>query len=64
MHREAILETLAELDRWKERRLELDEEIAKVERQIAYYESLLREMKREVSPPRVGDLLGALLGSP
>lgn len=60
MRDESILATLSELDRWKERAYELREEMEKVERQVAYYESLLREMKQEVRPARMADLLQAL----
>lgn len=58
--REAILTTLSELDKWRRRRQELKEELEKVDRQVSYYESLAREMKRDVKPPRVADMLKAL----
>jgi hypothetical protein len=67
----AILRTLSELDRWKRRRDELRAEIGflrrwtpaaraeleKVERQVSYYEALTRDMKREVKPAGIADLL-------
>jgi hypothetical protein len=56
----AILEAMAELDRWRERARTLGPEHPNVQRQIAYYEALLREMKRDVRPPRFEDLLRAL----
>jgi hypothetical protein len=59
MSERAILLTLAELDRWKERESELRAELAKVQRQVAYYEALAQDMKREVRPARVSDLLRA-----
>ena len=57
----AILRTLDELDRWKRRELELRAELVKVERQVAYYEALAHDMKRETRPARVGDLLRAFV---
>ena len=62
----AILRTLGELDRWKRRRDELrassmrGAEIEKVERQIAYYQALAEDMKREMRPARTSDLLSLL----
>lgn len=75
MRETAILRTLMELDRWKRRRDEiraqrgfllrrrdptLRAELEKVERQVSYYEALARDMKREVKPAGVGDLLRTL----
>ena len=59
MRDQAILRTLQELDRWKRRRDELRTELDKVQRQVAYYEALAQDMKKEVRPARVGDLLRA-----
>jgi hypothetical protein len=67
----AILRTLSELDRWKRRRDELRAEtgflrrwtpaaraeLEKVKRQVSYYEALTRDMKREVKPAGIADLL-------
>lgn len=60
MQDKAILAALAELDRWKRRQLELREESAKVGRQVAYYEALVKDMKKEVRPARLSDLLKAM----
>ncbi len=57
MRESAIVRALAELDRWKRRREELRAEMQKVERQVAYYEALAEDMKREVRPAKTGDLL-------
>lgn len=57
MRESAIVRALAELDRWKRRREELRAELQKVERQVAYYEALAQDMKREVRPAKTGDLL-------
>src|SRR5581483_5735314 len=57
MRDQAILRTLSELDRWKRRQEELRAELEKVERQVVYYEALAKDMKREVRPARLGDLL-------
>lgn len=57
MRESAILRALSELDRWKKRRGELRAELEKVERQVAYYEALAQDMKKEVRPAKTGDLL-------
>ncbi|MFQ6129014.1 MAG: hypothetical protein ACE5QW_08955 [Thermoplasmata archaeon] len=63
-----------EYERWRFRRKDLEEELrvlseeeneilkelARVEGQIAYYDSLESEMKRELEPPRLSDLLSSL----
>ena len=59
MRDQAILRTLSELDRWKKREAELRAELAKVERQVLYYEALAKDMKRETRPARLSDLLRA-----
>ncbi|HVM45605.1 MAG TPA: hypothetical protein VM582_06690 [Candidatus Thermoplasmatota archaeon] len=62
----AILRTLNELDRWRKRRDELvatrasADELAKVDRQISYYQALAEDMKREVRPATTRDLLSLL----
>lgn len=62
----AILRVLGELDRWRRRRDELlarkdaRAELEAVERQVAYYQALAEDMKREVRPARTGDLLAAI----
>lgn len=61
MREKAILRTLDELDRWKRRQDELRAELVKVERQVAYYEALAHDMKREVKPTRMGDLLRSFM---
>lgn len=62
-----------EFERWRgrERRLQealdqvekesrrLTEELAKVEQQIVYYESLTRDMKRELGPSGLSSLLSS-----
>lgn len=57
---ESILTALAELDRWRARQESLREELARVNRQVAYYEALVRDMKREARPSRLKDLLRAM----
>lgn len=61
MSEKAILRTLDELDRWRRRELELRSELEKAQRQVAYYEALTQDMKKEVRPARVSDLLRAFL---
>jgi hypothetical protein len=57
---EAIVRTLEELDKWRRRRDELEEELSRADQQVQYYESLAQDMKRQVRPPRVTDMLRAL----
>lgn len=63
-----------EFDRWRQReqrlleamravdeeRRRLDEELAKVEQQVTYYDSLTRDMKRELGRPGLSSLLSSL----
>lgn len=63
-----------EYERWRFKRKDLEEELRKlseeeheilreltrVEGQIAYYDSLESEMKKELEPPRLSDLLSSL----
>jgi hypothetical protein len=60
MSDKAILRALTELDRWKARESELRAELEKVTRQVAYYEALAQDMKKESRPARVADLLRSL----
>ena len=66
MRDSAILRALSELDRWRARREDLRgrkdarAELEAVERQVAYYQALAEDMKREVRPARTGDLLSAI----
>lgn len=65
METKRILATLDERRRWEARRIELvneikklpsrlralrKEELSKIDQQIAYYDSLLRQMKKELRP--------------
>lgn len=59
MTEKAILRALDELDRWRRREAELRAELEKAQRQVQYYEALAKDMKREVRPARVSDLLRA-----
>ncbi len=66
--------TRKEVERWRyrERRLldalkhveeerrRLDEELVKVEQQLTYYDSLTRDMKRELGRPGLSSLLSSL----
>lgn len=61
MSEKAILRALSELERWRRREAELRDELAKVQRQVHYYEALAQDMKREVRPSRVSDLLRAFV---
>jgi len=65
--------TQREIERWRQRerrllealqsvddeRHRLDEELLKVEQQVAYYDSLTREMKRELGRPGLSSLLSS-----
>lgn len=62
-----------EVDRWRQRerrildalqtaddeRHRLDEELLKVDQQVAYYDSLTRDMKRELGRPGLSSLLSS-----
>ena len=66
--------TQREVERWRQRerrliealrsvddeRRRLDDELVKVEQQVAYYDSLTREMKRELGRPGLSSLLSSL----
>ncbi|MDY6986105.1 MAG: hypothetical protein SVE93_06880 [Candidatus Thermoplasmatota archaeon] len=52
----AILETLRELERWKKRKGLLERELKEAERQIAYYESVVTEMKSKIAPEKLTDI--------
>ncbi len=52
-----ILDSLASVD---EERRRLAEELAKVNQQVLYYDSLTREMKREFGRPGLSSLLSSL----
>jgi len=66
--------TQREIERWRQRerrliealrsvddeRRRLDDELVKVEQQVAYYDSLTREMKRELGRPGLSSLLSSL----
>lgn len=62
MQQDAILEALAERDRWQ-RRLDAAEggaEREKALRQLEYYESLVKDMKKEVRPVRLMDFFRSM----
>lgn len=73
---EKILIAIEERERWKERELELKneiksssrgereakrEELQKVKVQVAYYDALTRDMKKSVNPSNISHLLNSLL---
>ena len=51
-----ILDALKSVD---EERHRLDEELVKVEQQVTYYDSLTRDMKRELGRPGLSSLLSS-----
>lgn len=52
-----LLDAIKEL---AEERKRLEEELARVDQQVAYYESLTRDMKREFGRPSLSGLLSSL----
>ena len=73
---EKILLALQERDRWKERELELEneiksapkeektarrEELEQIKEQVAYYDALTKDMKKSVKPSKVSHLLNSLI---
>lgn len=60
MRNDAILTALAERDRWKRREEDATgDDREKVRRQVAYYEALVADMKKEVRPTRLRDFFRA-----
>jgi hypothetical protein len=72
-----ILLALRELELWRRREEELLRELEalppqerasnhanleKVRRQIAYYTALIKDMKKEVRPPKLSHLLNSVIG--
>ncbi|MDI6917678.1 MAG: hypothetical protein QMC80_07785 [Thermoplasmatales archaeon] len=70
-----ILLAIKELENWRNRKekikdelkklsddekTEKKKELEKINEQIAYYESLIRDMKKEVKPPKIGHLLDTI----
>lgn len=75
MKSEEILLAIKELENWRNRKkkilnelmtlsddekTEKKKELEKINEQIAYYESLIKDMKKEVKPPKIGHLLDAI----
>src|SRR5436309_15636474 len=57
-HRERrLLDALRDVD---EERSRLDDELVKVEQQLSYYDSLTRDMNRELGRPGLSSLLSSL----
>lgn len=52
-----ILEAIQSLD---DERRRLDQELLKVDQQVVYYDSLTRDMKRELGRPGLSSLLSSL----
>jgi hypothetical protein len=69
------LTTMEECERWKKEELKLREylkqlvedeervmqEIEKVRQQVLYYQALTKDMKKEIKPPTISDLMESLL---
>lgn len=51
---------LAALEQVDEERRRLDGELVRVEQQVAYYDNLTRDMKKELGRPGLGNLLSSL----
>jgi cob(I)alamin adenosyltransferase len=75
MKSEEILLAIKELENWMDRKekisnelmtlsgdekTEKKKELEKTNGQIAYYESLIKDMKKEVKPPKIGHLLNSI----
>ncbi len=48
------------LDQVEDERRRLDEELVRVQQQVAYYDSLTRDMKKELGRPGLSNLLSSL----
>lgn len=51
---------LVALEQVEEERRRLDGELVRVEQQVAYYDNLTRDMKKELGRPGLGNLLSSL----
>ncbi len=51
---------LEALDQVEDERRRLDEELVRVQQQVAYYDSLTRDMKKELGRPGLSNLLSSL----
>ena len=51
---------VAALDQVEDERRRLDGELVRVEQQVAYYDNLTRDMKKELGRPGLGNLLSSL----
>ena len=75
MDSEKILFAIQERDKWREREMELSnalistprgerrakrQELERIKEQVAYYEALTRDMKKNVKPLKVSHLLNSL----
>jgi len=75
MKSEEILLAIKELENWRNRKEKISnelmtlsgdeknekkKELEKINEQIAYYESLIKDMKKEVKTPKIGHLLDAI----
>ena len=76
MDTEKILLALEERDRWKEREVDMQNEIQslpkeekktkqkeliQIREQVAYYDALAKDMKKNVRPSKLSNLLNALI---
>lgn len=57
---QAVQATLSELEKWRRREAELARELERAHAQVAYYEALAQEMKREIQPAKLRHLLAAI----
>jgi len=48
------------LDQVDDERRRLDEELVRVQQQVAYYDNLTRDMKKELGRPGLSNLLSSL----
>ena len=69
------LTTVEECERWKKEEIKLQEylkqlvedeervlqEIEKVRQQVVYYKALTKDMKKEIKPPTISNLMESLL---
>lgn len=56
----AVHATLEELEKWRRREADLEAELQRARRQVAYYEALAGDMKKEIHAPKLRHLLGAM----
>ena len=57
---DAVRRTLDELEKWRRREADLEAELVRARRQVAYYAALAGDMKKEIQPAKIRHLFTAI----